>query len=80
MPTADFLALRILEIQAGRGFDPFQWKSLKAQLASTTAIDLSDVVAKLRVVHDGIELESDRLDLKILESAIGDLRALRRDR
>ncbi len=79
-PSTDFLALRIHETEAREAFDRVHWKSLKAQLAATTAINLAGVAAKLRVVHDGVQMDADQLDLDILRSAITDLRFLSRDR
>ena len=79
-PSVDFLESRIHEIEAREAFDPVNWKSLKGQLASTKAIDLAGVAAKLRVVLDGIQMDADQLDLDILRSVITDLRLLSRDR
>ena len=79
-PSIDFLALRIHKTEAREALDRVLWKSLKAQLASTTAIDLAGVAAKLNVVHDGVQTDADQLDLDILKSAITDLRLLPRDR
>jgi len=79
-PSTDFLALQIQKTEARDAFDRVHWKSLKAQLAATTAINLAGVAAKLRVVHDGVQMDADQLDLDILRSAITDLRFLSRDR
>ena len=49
---------------------------MKAQLASTTAIDLAGVRVKLDVVHDGVEMAAAKIDLDILKWAITDLRLL----
>ncbi len=79
MPSIDLLALRIREAEAREVFGRVHWKSLKVQLASTTAIDLTGVAGKLGVVHDGIQIDADQLDLEILRSAITDLRHLSPD-
>ncbi len=75
-PSKDFLALRIREAEMRKAFDRVHWKSLKAQLASTTAIDLAGVRVKLDVVHDGVEMDAAKIDLDILKWAITDLRLL----
>ena len=74
------LELRIREIEAQDPLDRVYWKSLKTQLADTSTTDISGVAAKLRVVHDGIQFDVDRLDLSILTSAITDLQLLSKTR
>ncbi len=46
------------------------------QLAATTATGPAGVAAKLRIVRAGTEFDADKIDLKILESAIIDLERL----
>ena len=77
--SIDFLELRIHKTEAREAFDRVCWKSLKAQLASTAAIDLAGVSAKLRVVLDGIQVDTDQPHLDLLRSAITDLRLLSPD-
>ncbi len=74
--SAGFLELRIRKIGAQAPLDEAYWKSLKTQLAVTSATDIAGVAAKLRVVHDGIQIDADQLDLSILRSAIMDLERL----
>ncbi len=78
-PSIDLLALRIHAAEAREVFGRVHWKSLKEQLASTTAIDLAGVAAKLGVLHDGVQTDAHQLDLDILRSAITDLRLLSPD-
>ncbi len=78
--SVDFLDSQIHKCEANDEFDKIHWKSLKTQLAATSANDLAGVAAKLCVVQDGIQFDADQLDLDILRSAITDLRLLSRDR
>ena len=72
--------LQIRKCEANNEFDIVLWKSLKTQLAATSANDLAGVAAKLCVVQDEIKFDTDQLDLDILKSAISDLKFLSRDR
>ena len=77
--SIDFLESQIRKCEAN-DFDIVHWKSLKTQLAATSANDLAGVAAKLCVVQDEIQFDTDQLDLDILKSAITDLKFLSRDR
>ena len=79
-PSIDFLEMSIRMTETQEAFDRVRWKSLKVKLASTTAMDLASVAAKLRVVSDGIAMDVDQLDLDVLRSAIDDLYLLSGDR
>ncbi len=78
--SVDFLESQIRKCEANDEFDIVRWKSLMTQLAATSANDLAGVVAKLCVVQDEIQFDTDQLDLDILKSAITDLKFLSRDR
>ncbi len=78
--SVDFLESQIRKCEANDKFDIVHWKSLKTQLAATSANDLAGVAAKLCVVQDEIQFDTDQLDLDILKSAITDLKFLSRDR
>ncbi len=78
--SVDFLESQIYECEANDEFDIGHWKSLKTQLATTSANDLAGVAAKLCVVQDEIQFDTDQLDIDILKSAITNLKFLSKTR
>ncbi len=78
--SIDFLESQIRKCEANDEFDIVHWKSLKTQLAATSANDLAGVSAKLCVVQDEIQFDTDQLDIDILKSAITYLKFLSKTR
>ena len=74
--SIDLLAKQFREILFRPLFESHLWKSAKIRIADTPATDLAGAIEKLRLVHAEIEINTDEIDLQILESVIMDLERL----